>query len=177
MNLNSLLAFIKNPEIYKYLTVGILNAILVLALTIIFTSVFGIYYVISAVVSFELSIIVGFFMHDKWTFVNVRKTSKMYLRFIKYNTISLFGLAINVKLTAVEAIAAGCIPIVPDNSAHCETVPFSELRYKNDKDAKEKISDGINGNFDHFLPRLQEHILQFSEKNFQDKILGIIKNS
>ena len=80
-------------------------------------------------------------------------------------------------ISVVEAIAAGCIPIVPDNSAHCETVPFSELRYKNEKDAKEKISDAINGKFDYFIPRLQEHIQQFSEKNFQDKILGIIKNS
>jgi len=101
MNLNSLLAFIKNPEIYKYLTVGILNAILVLALTIIFTSVFGIFYVISAVVSFELSIIVSFFMHDKWTFVNVKKTSKMYLRFIKYNTFSLIGLGINALVLVI----------------------------------------------------------------------------
>ena len=94
-------------------------------------------------------------------------TAKVYL----YTSKETFGISV------VEAIAAGCIPIVPDNSAHCETVPFSELRYKNEKDAKEKISDAINGKFDHFLPRLQEHIQQFSEKNFQDKILGIIKNS
>jgi len=94
-------------------------------------------------------------------------TAKVYLHTSK----ETFGISV------VEAIAAGCIPIVPDNSAHRETVPFSELRYKNEKDVKEKIFDAMNGKFDHFLPRLQEHIQQFSEKNFQDKILGIIKNS
>ena len=77
------------------------NAFLVLSLTIIFTSVFEIFYVISAIVAYEISIIVSFFMHDKWTFVNVKKTSKMYLRFIKYNTFSLIGLGINALVLAI----------------------------------------------------------------------------
>ena len=94
-------------------------------------------------------------------------TAKVYLHSSK----ETFGISV------VEAIAAGCIPIVPDNSAHCETVPFSELRYRNGKDVKEKISDAINGKFDHLLPRLQEHVQQFSEKNFQERILRIIRNS
>jgi len=101
MNKDSLFAFIKNPEIYKYITVGSINAILILTLTIIFTSVLGIFYVISAVISYELSIILGFFMHDKWTFVNVKKTSKMYVRLIKYNTFSLIGLGINASVLVI----------------------------------------------------------------------------
>jgi len=53
-------------------------------------------------------------------------------------------------ISVVEGIMAGCIPIVPDNSAHKETVPFKELRYKeNDvEDAKNKIQSAINGEFD-----------------------------
>ena len=45
-------------------------------------------------------------------------------------------------ISIIEGIAAGCIPIVPDNSAHKETVPFEELRYReNDaNDAKNKIN-------------------------------------
>ena len=34
-----------------------------------------------------------------------------------------FGIAV------AEAVAAGCMPVVPDNSAHPETVPFAKLRY------------------------------------------------
>jgi len=101
MNRDSLLAFLKNSELYKYLIVGIGNAFLILSLTIIFTSVFEIFYVISAIAAYEISIIVSFFMHDKWTFANVKKTSKMYLRFIKYNTFSLIGLGINALVLAI----------------------------------------------------------------------------
>jgi len=101
MNRDSLLAFLKNSELYKYLIVGIGNAFLILSLTIIFTSVFEIFYVISAIAAYEISIIVSFFMHDKWTFVNIKKTSKMYLRFIKYNTFSLIGLGINALVLAI----------------------------------------------------------------------------
>ena len=36
----------------------------------------------------------GFFANDKWTFSIVKKTSKPYLRFIKYNSFSLIGLGI-----------------------------------------------------------------------------------
>ena len=32
-------------------------------------------------------------------------------------------------MAVVKVVAAGCVPVVPDNSAHPETVPFAELRY------------------------------------------------
>jgi len=95
MKFNSIREFIKDPEIYKYVTVGVLNAGLVLLLTIVFTSGMGIFYLISAIMAYEISIIVSFFMHDKWTFGKIKKTSPRYSRFIKYNTFSLMGLGIN----------------------------------------------------------------------------------
>jgi len=98
VNLKSILGFFKNLEIYKYTTVGAVNGILVLALTMIFTSLFGIFYIISAVISYELSICLSFFMHEKWTFNNIKKNSKWYKRFIKYNTFSLIGLWINATV-------------------------------------------------------------------------------
>ena len=94
LNFNIVLKFLKNSEIYKFFLVGLGGAIIVLGFTWVFTSIFGIHYVISTVISFEFSMVWGFFANDKWTFSIVKKTSKPYLRFIKYNGFSLLGLGI-----------------------------------------------------------------------------------
>lgn len=72
-------------------------------------------------------------------------------------SVETFGIAV------IEGIASGCIPIVPDNSAHPETVPFKELRYKpNDfLDATDKIGMALNGKFDYLLPELKQHMEKF----------------
>lgn len=90
-----MLEFLKKPEIYKFLIVGIISAILVLLLTIIFTSLVGLFYVYSVAVSFEIVLIGAFFAHDKWTFSHVKKTSKTYMRFAKFNLFSLISLGLN----------------------------------------------------------------------------------
>ena len=95
MRLNSIFDFLKNPEIYKFVTIGLFNGIIVLFLTGIFTSYLGIFYVASALISYQLSIISSFFMNDRWTFGHFLKTSKTYIRLIKYNTFSLIGMGIN----------------------------------------------------------------------------------
>lgn len=95
MKFNSIFDFLKNPEIYKFIIIGGFNGILVLILTEIFTSYFGIFYVISALVSYEISIVSSFFMNDRWTFGSVLKTSKKYNRLIKFNMFYLIGLGIN----------------------------------------------------------------------------------
>ncbi len=94
MKFQNLVEFIKNPEIYKFFLVGLGGAIIILGLTLVFTSIFGIHYIISTVISFEFSMVWGFFANDKWTFSLVKKTSRPYLRFIKYNGFSLIGLGI-----------------------------------------------------------------------------------
>jgi len=94
LNFNNIVDLIKNPEIYKFLIVGIIGAILVLIFTVFFTSYLGIFYVISTTIAFEISQVWGFFANDRWTFSKVKKTSKAYVRFIKYNTFSLIALGI-----------------------------------------------------------------------------------
>jgi len=94
LNFGNLVAIIKNPEIYKFLIVGIIGAVIVLIFTIFFTQFFGIFYVISTVIAFEISQIWGFFANDRWTFSKIKKTSKTFIRFIKYNLFSLFALGI-----------------------------------------------------------------------------------
>lgn len=78
-------------------------------------------------------------------------------------------------MTVVEAIAAGCIPVVPNNSAHQETVPFPELRYDSIASARQIIQDALNGKFDKLLPALHSHIRQFDEEVFHKKMKAIIE--
>lgn len=81
-------------------------------------------------------------------------------------------------LTIVEGISAGCIPIVPNNSAHLETVPFPELRYEpnNIHDAQEKIKQSIAGNFDDLIIPLQKSIQKYDKEQFKKLFISIIDN-
>lgn len=79
-------------------------------------------------------------------------------------------------LTIVEGISAGCIPIVPDNSAHKETVPFSELRYEpNDiSNAQEKIKQALLGDFDDLITPLRDSIQKYDKEQFKKSFVSII---
>lgn len=90
--------------------------------------------------------------------------AKVYL----HSSHETFGLSI------VEAIAAGCIPVVPDNSAHKETVPFPELRYNSVSEAHGIIQDALHDKFDYLLPKLKSYIKQFDEAIFHSKMNIII---
>ncbi|MHB8601056.1 MAG: glycosyltransferase family 4 protein [Nitrosotalea sp.] len=81
-------------------------------------------------------------------------------------------------ISVVESIAAGCVPIVPDNSAHRETVPINELRYRpNDKkDAQEKIKKALAGSYDDFVKQLQDSLKNYDKKTFKDALLDFIEN-
>jgi len=80
-------------------------------------------------------------------------------------------------ISVVESIAAGCIPIVPDNSAHIETVPISELRYKENciSEARKKVDAALDGKYDSFQKILKENIKNFSNKNFKKEFIGCIE--
>ena len=79
-------------------------------------------------------------------------------------------------LTIVEAISAGCIPIIPNNSAHMETVPFSELRYEpnNIRDAQEKIKQALSGSFDNLIIPLKDSIQKYDKGQFKKSFISII---
>jgi len=96
---------------------------------------------------------------------NLLASSKVYFHTAKEE----FG------ITVVEAIASGCIPIVPNNSAHPETVPFPELRFENKSDAVEKLKKAIDGEYDYLRPELKKHVVQFSEKKFQEQMIREIE--
>ena len=77
-------------------------------------------------------------------------------------------------ISVVEGIAAGCVPIVPNNSAHPETVPFDELRYDREE-AAEKVRAAADGEYDSYLPRLRGHVERFSEEKFHRRMLVLIE--
>ena len=81
-------------------------------------------------------------------------------------------------ITVIESISAGSIPIVPNDSAHLETVPFSELRYEpnNISDAQKKIQLALEGNFDQLIEPLTESVKKFDKENFKKSFLSIIDN-
>lgn len=79
-----------------------------------------------------------------------------------------FGIAV------VEAVAAGCVPVVPDNSAHPETVPYESLRYCSEEEAVEAVRGALDGRYDGLLPGLREHAQRFSEESFQSGMLDAI---
>ena len=87
-------------------------------------------------------------------FLGIMSESKIYFT----SSRETFG------ITTIEAIASGCIPILPDNSAHPETVPFPELRYNIGHDAVRKSEKMMESEYD-IIP-LQLHIRQFNHDNF-----------
>ena len=80
-----------------------------------------------------------------------------------------FGIAV------VEAVAAGCIPVVPDNSAHPETVPFRPLRYGGAREGAAAVKAALDGKHDGLLRKLRDHVQKFSEEAFQASMLRVIE--
>lgn len=85
---------VKNLDIFKFAIIGGFTSFLLLILTEIFTSL-HLFYAFSAIIGFEISLIIGFYLHDNWTFVNLKKSTRSTTRLLKYNLFSLLGLGIN----------------------------------------------------------------------------------
>ena len=105
---------------------------------------------------------------DRKDLVNHLNRAKIYF----HCSSETFGISI------IESIAAGCIPIVPNNSAHVETVPFDELRYiPNDViDAKIKLKNALDGKYDQIQKQLTEKIQIYEKNHFKNSIINYINN-
>jgi len=76
-------------------------------------------------------------------------------------------------ISTIEGIASGCIPIVPNNSAHPETVPIDALRYDTEEDAVINLNLAMWGSCAG-MSILKENIKQYSFKTFKNNLLNII---
>jgi dolichol-phosphate mannosyltransferase len=81
----------------KYCAVGLSGTTVNLGLLALFTEVFGVYYLISAAVSYETSILTNFTFNELWTFRDKRSAAGTSVpsRLVKFNLVSLAGLAIH----------------------------------------------------------------------------------
>ncbi|MDE2588584.1 MAG: GtrA family protein, partial [Patescibacteria group bacterium] len=91
MDIKSIKSVLKNQEIYKFATVGIIGTPIVLLITAILTSMLGIFYAISAIIALEIWTIIGFFIHERWTFSSAPKNTNVINRMLKNNFFAFMG--------------------------------------------------------------------------------------
>ena len=73
-------------------------------------------------------------------------------------------------ISCVEAVANGCIPVVPDRLGFRETVPCDDLRYADEAEAACILKDVMDGVYDYTMPKLRQHVLQYTPERFADGI-------
>jgi len=80
----------------KFCAVGASGTFVNLGLLWLLTDVFGIYYLHSALISIEASIMSNFILNDSWTFKDIKLLGGSVLhRFLKYNLLCLAGSLLN----------------------------------------------------------------------------------
>jgi glycosyltransferase involved in cell wall biosynthesis len=82
-------------------------------------------------------------------------------------------------ISTVEAIAAGCIPLVHNSGGQIEIVPFEDLRFNSIDDAVAKFNRILHLNVEKvncYRKKLQDSIKIFSEKAFEDKINDLLNS-
>jgi glycosyltransferase involved in cell wall biosynthesis len=77
-------------------------------------------------------------------------------------------------MTIVEAIAAGCIPLVYDAGGPREIVVERELRFNSVQEAREKVNRALAGEYDELLPSLKRHIQLFDVTSYTKRFLALI---
>lgn len=102
------------------------------------------------------------------------KEIKKILRRSKYFIHNLrnepFGIA------TVEAIAAGCIPIVHDSGGQKEIVPFDDLRFEDWEDCVEKVTKIRNQDNRVLINDLQKHINEYDITSFCRRMRGKLES-
>lgn len=87
-------------EMLKFGMVGASGVLVNMGLLYFLTEHVGLYYLLSSVIAVESSIISNFTLNELWTFVEKGREGirNVFKRFLKFNSISIAGLGINVSI-------------------------------------------------------------------------------
>lgn len=81
----------------KYCTVGLSGVLVNEGFLWLFTEIIGLFYLVSSVIGIELSIVSNFVWNELWTFRD-RRFGRRFVRGLKFNSVSIGGLAINITV-------------------------------------------------------------------------------
>lgn len=98
---------------------------------------------------------------------NIMFESKYFLHMLKEEP---FG------ITTVQAIAAGCLPIVPNSGGQVDIVPIDKLRWDQTEDIIAIINQLKHKNIEAFIEDLQDHIKKFKFQEFINNMSEIFMN-
>ncbi len=87
-------------EFVKFATVGAMGTVVNLSILYLFTDIFKIYYLISEVFAFFISVLNNYILNKIWTFKEEIKEN-MVIKYIQYSIVSVISLAVNIIILFV----------------------------------------------------------------------------
>lgn len=96
-------------KVIRFGLVGISGILVNMGLLYALTEVAGLYYLVSAAIAIELSIVNNFALNDVWTFRSIEflKFGRRFSRFGSFQAVSMGGLALNMAVLYLLAEVAG----------------------------------------------------------------------
>jgi dolichol-phosphate mannosyltransferase len=95
--------FVKIKKLIQFGIVGGLMIVLNIGILYILTNILGLYYIISAIISYQILLFLSFTLNDRWTFRSVahHKLRLKFHRFAAYYAVSLSGMLLNIVILYV----------------------------------------------------------------------------
>lgn len=83
-------------------------------------------------------------------------------------------------ISTVQAMASGCVPLVPDSGGSKEVVPWPALRFQDEQEIAGKIEELLsndNSILEYYRQKVRNHILQFTVGHFQEKMGQVLSKA
>jgi len=101
-------------KIFRFGLVGLSGILVNMGLLYALTEIAGLYYLVSAAIAIEVSIVNNFVWNDIWTFKSARdlRLGRRIQRFLSFQAVSMGGLVINIAVLYLLASVAGVYYLV-----------------------------------------------------------------